>query len=127
MRSQQRPGSEIGIAGHTTDQFSNPRSGPRRLRLLLGSMLGRAVLDAASSAADLPDVVPHSLRPTAASLAISAGANIKVVQRMLGHKTATPTLDLYGHLFDEDLDPVAAALNVKARAVADELRTFEAG
>ncbi|MEV0059280.1 tyrosine-type recombinase/integrase [Nocardia sp. NPDC050718] len=50
-------------------------------------------------------MVPHSLRHTAASLAISAGANIKVVQRMLGHKTATLTLDLYGHLFDEDLDP----------------------
>ncbi|MFD8103391.1 tyrosine-type recombinase/integrase [Nocardia fluminea] len=89
-------------------------------------MLGRAVLDAASSAVDLPGVVPHSLRHTAASLAISAGANIKVVQRMLGPKTATLTLDLYGHLFDEDLDPVAAALDVKARAVADELRTFEA-
>ncbi|MFC9876828.1 tyrosine-type recombinase/integrase [Nocardia salmonicida] len=72
-------------------------------------------------------VVTHSLRRTAASLAISAGANIKVVQRMLGHKTATLTLDLYGHLFDEDLDPVAAALDVKARTVADELRTFEAG
>jgi hypothetical protein len=38
----------------------------------------------------------------------------------------TLTLDLYGHLFDEDLDPVAAALDVKARAVADELRTLEA-
>ncbi len=86
----------------------------------------RWVLDTASSAVNLPGVVPHSLRHKAASLAISAGANIKVVQRMLGHKTATLTLDLYGHLFDEDLDPVAAALDVKARAVADELRTFEA-
>ncbi|MEV6221834.1 tyrosine-type recombinase/integrase [Nocardia fluminea] len=87
----------------------------------------RWVLDAASAAVKISGVVPHSLRHTAASLAISAGANIKVVQRMLGHKTATLTLDLYGHLFDEDLDPVAAALDVKARAVADELRTFEAG
>ncbi|WP_373283911.1 tyrosine-type recombinase/integrase [Nocardia exalbida] len=36
----------------------------------------------------------HGLRHTAASLAISVGANIKIVQKMLGHKTATLTLDL---------------------------------
>ncbi|MEV6363216.1 hypothetical protein [Nocardia asteroides] len=62
----------------------------------------------------------------AASLAISAGANVKVVQRVLGHKTATLTLDLYGHLFGEDLDPVAAALDLEARAAADFLRTEQA-
>ncbi|MEU5405658.1 tyrosine-type recombinase/integrase [Nocardia asteroides] len=86
----------------------------------------RWAFDAAAEAVGLAGIVPHSLRHTAASLAISAGANIKVVQRMLGHKTATLTLDLYGHLFDEDLDPVAAALDVRARAVADELRTEQA-
>jgi integrase len=41
----------------------------------------------------------HDLRHTCASLAISSGANIKVVQRLLGQKTATLTLDRYGHLF----------------------------
>lgn len=44
-----------------------------------------------------------------ASLAISSGANAKVVQRLLGHKTAVLTLDRYGHLFPDDLDAVAAA------------------
>jgi hypothetical protein len=34
------------------------------------------------------------VRPTAASLAIAAGANIKVVQMMRAHKSATLTLDL---------------------------------
>ncbi|MGO4229103.1 tyrosine-type recombinase/integrase [Arthrobacter sp. YAF34] len=33
-------------------------------------------------------MTPHDLRHTAASLAISAGANIKVLQRMLGHASA---------------------------------------
>jgi len=33
----------------------------------------------------VPAVTAHALRHTAASLAISAGANVKVVQRMLGH------------------------------------------
>ncbi len=35
----------------------------------------------------------HDLRHTAASLAVSAGANVKAVQRMLGHAKASMTLD----------------------------------
>ena len=32
---------------------------------------------------------PHELRHTAASPAIASGADVKVVQQMLGHKSAT--------------------------------------
>jgi integrase len=64
----------------------------------------------------------HDLRHTCASLAISAGANVKVVQRLLGHKTATLTLDRYGHLFPDDLDAVADAFE----SAADALRTMTA-
>jgi integrase len=59
----------------------------------------------------------HDLRHTAASLAISAGANVKAVQRMLGHASAAMTLDVYADLFDEDLGHVADALT-KARSDA---------
>lgn len=58
-----------------------------------------------------PKVSPHSLRHTAASLAISAGANVKAVQRMLGHASAAMTLDVYSDLFDDDLNAVADALD----------------
>jgi len=58
-----------------------------------------------------PTITPHDLRHTAASLAISAGANPKVVQRMLGHSSAAMTLDTYADLFDEDLDGVAQAMD----------------
>lgn len=54
---------------------------------------------------------PHELRHTAASLAIASGADVKVVQQMLGHKSATMTLDQYGHLFGDRLDVVADALD----------------
>jgi hypothetical protein len=40
-----------------------------------------------------------------------------VVQQMLGHKSATMTLDLYGHLFPDRLDTVADAMDA-ARTVA---------
>ncbi len=65
----------------------------------------------------------HDLRHTCASLAISARANVKVVQKLLGHKTAVLTLDRYGHLFPDDLDAVAVAFDAAAQITADDLRT----
>lgn len=66
--------------------------------------------------ANIPRITPHDLRHTAASLAISAGANAKAVQRMLGHKSAAMTLDTYSGLFEDDLDSVARALNAAGEA-----------
>lgn len=65
-----------------------------------------------------PDITPHDLRHTAASLAISAGANPKLVQRMLGHASAAMTLDTYADLFDDDLESVSERLDhTRAAAV----------
>jgi integrase len=58
-------------------------------------------------------ITPHDLRHTAASLAVSAGANVKAVQKMLGHKSAAMTLDVYADLFDRDADAVADAHDVR--------------
>jgi integrase len=44
----------------------------------------RDVFDRAAADAGLQGVTPHELRHTAASLAVSAGANVKAVQQMLG-------------------------------------------
>jgi len=71
----------------------------------------RAVKRIQRSDPSFPRVTPHDLRHTAASLAISAGANVKAIQRMLGHASAAMTLDVYADLFDDDLDAVAVALN----------------
>lgn len=72
---------------------------------------------------DFPRITPHDLRHAAASLAISAGANVKAVQRMLGHSSAVMTLDTYADLFEDDLDSVAEALSdayARSNAVATE-------
>jgi integrase len=60
-----------------------------------------------------PRVTAHDLRHTYASLAISSGANVLVVQRQLGHRSAAITLDVYADLFDADLDSVAQAFDEK--------------
>jgi integrase len=55
---------------------------------------------------------------TAASLAISSGANVKAVQRILGHALAAMTLDTYADLFEDHLDEVATRLNAAMQLVA---------
>lgn len=62
-----------------------------------GSMLRvqnwrRDGFNAATVTVGVPGLTPHELCHTAASLAIRSGASIKVVQAMLGHKSATVTL-----------------------------------
>jgi len=57
------------------------------------------------------DLRIHDLRHTCASLMISAGASVKAVQMALGHSTALITLTTYTHLYDEDLEAVADALD----------------
>jgi integrase len=82
----------------------------------------RREFDKACAEVGIDGLVPHGLRHTTASLAISAGANVKVVQRMLGHATAAMTLDRYGHLLDDDLSGVADALSTAIDSVAVSLR-----
>lgn len=107
------------VAGRGKDDFvfCAPQGGVLRIRNFRRAGFEPAVRDAG-----FEGLTPHSLRHTAASLAIAAGANVKVVQTMLGHKSATMTLDLYGHLFADQLDEVADAMD-SARAAADFLRT----
>jgi integrase len=57
----------------------------------------------ATSAVGVPGFRVHDLRHTAASVWLGAGADPKVVQRVLGHATAAMTMDLYGHMVDANL------------------------
>lgn len=57
----------------------------------------------------------HDLRHTCASLAIAAGADVKVLQRMLGHASAALTLDRYGQLMPGQARSVADRLDKMAR------------
>ena len=87
----------------------------KRTRVSAGS---RSWFKTALKNSGIDPMTLHDLRHTAASLAISSGANVKAIQRMLGHASAAMTLDIYADLFDDDLDAVAEALNL-AKAAAD--------
>jgi integrase len=62
-------------------------------------------------AAHVPHVGVHALRHSAAAALIASGASPKAVQTILGHGSAAYTLTVYGHMFDADLDDVAARLD----------------
>jgi site-specific recombinase XerD len=111
------------VVGKALDDFvfAAPRGGLLRLQ-----NFRHHVFDPAVRALGLDGLTPHGLRHTAASLAITSGADVKVVQQMLGHASATMTLDLYGHLYGDRLDEVADrldALRTARRTLADSLRT----
>lgn len=91
--------------------FQAPRGGVLRVR-----NFRRNTFDPAVSKIGPAGFHPHELRHTAASLAIASGADVKVVQMMLGHKTATMTLDLYGHLFPDRMDDLADRMDSAACA-----------
>ena len=69
----------------------------------------------AVTAAGVAPLRLHDLRHTCASLAIAAGADVKVLQRMLGHASAALTLDRYGHLLPGQARSVADRLDEMAR------------
>ena len=91
--------------------WSSPAGGFLRPGHSSQGWFARAVQRTMAADASFRRLTPHDLRHTAASLAISAGANVKVVQRMLGHKSAKVTLDTYAALFPDDLDNVTSALS----------------
>jgi integrase len=100
--------------------FSSPNGEPIRL-----ANWRQRVWDPAVAAAGLTGLTPHDLRHTAASLAIASGASVKHIQRMLGHKDAAMTLNVYASLFEDDLDYVsdrldAALLEAAAASVRPE-------
>lgn len=108
-----------------SDVFQTPAGGVLRSGNWTSRVLRPAVV-AVNTPADGEDVrddlIPtglriHDLRHTAASVAIRAGANVKALQRMLGHESATMTLDVYAGLWDDDLRDLGASVNAAAYPV----------
>lgn len=86
---------------------------PGKSAIREGERVGVKWWERALDTAGVEWMTPHDLRHTAASLAVSAGASVKAVQSMLGHKSAAMTLDIYADLFDGDLDDVAVRMDAQ--------------
>jgi hypothetical protein len=71
---------------------------------LTRSRFGEAWRDAVEGAGLPAGTTYHDLRHFYASLLIDHGESVKVVQRRLGHASATETLDTYSHLWPDSED-----------------------
>lgn len=91
--------------------FEAPGKPGRMIREYGNASSGDGWLVTARKAAGIGErLTIHDLRHTAASLMVHAGANVKAVQRQLGHASAAMTLDIYADLFDDDLDALSSAM-----------------
>ncbi|WP_430869147.1 tyrosine-type recombinase/integrase [Demequina aurantiaca] len=79
------------------------------------------VFDLCKREAGLDDIglTPHKLRHTAASMAIAAGADVKLVQQMLGHADSSETLNTYAHLWPDKIHEVSSVLDAARRWALD--------
>jgi len=104
-----------GYAGQRPDGFVfvSPAGGP----VDLNNFRDRVWRPAIAKAGVAPLRI-HDMRHTCASLAIAAGADVKVVQNLLGHASAAMTLDRYGHLMPGRSEAVADRLDALVHAAA---------
>lgn len=87
--------------------FSAPDGGYLRN----GNWRHRSGWTSALKANGLEGTTPHDLRRTFGSLARRAGADLRYIQRAMGHESITTTARIYAHLYDDELDEIAAALD----------------
>ena len=112
----------VQVPGDDPDRWLFPGTGEHPLHQNSVGYLWRKV----RAAADV-DYRLHDLRHFYASGLIAAGWDVVTVQRAMGHKSATVTLNTYGHRWPKAEDrtrKAAAALFANAVSItADQLRT----
>jgi integrase len=92
--------------------FTTPEGRALDLNQVYGSTPRVRWFRKAAREAGLSDEISlHDLRHFYASLLIRNGANVKLVQARLGHKSATETLDTYGHLWPDADEQTRNILN----------------
>lgn len=95
--------------GHETAVFLN-RYGQRLDRKAVGRLLDKYVKEA-NLPPKMKKISPHKLRHTLATLLLSSGANLRVVQEILGH-SSIQTTQIYTHVVSEEKDEALDRLDV---------------
>ena len=68
----------------------------------------------------IPDLHPHKLRHTFASVAITAGADVASVSEKLGHSDKAVTLRMYTHANEESIRQASQIFRQALKKAAQE-------
>ena len=108
------------FVSHKTDKVTGLVTGSR----IIYSNFRNRIFKPAASLIGLPELLPHDLRRTAASLQVGFGAPHKVVQERLGHADIRTTLNLYaqatGEAHTDALRQMEETLNPPTSPSSDE-------
>lgn len=86
--------------------FLTPQGSPLR-----NSNFAKRIFKPALKRLDLPDIRIHDLRHTTVSLAKSFGGDIFDVKNQVGHSDIRTTINIYGHIFEEDSISIAKKMD----------------
>jgi integrase len=116
---------QLYAAGQGTFWTENNLVFPNNLGGIITNTVPGMVLKKLVKGTDFPNIHPHTLRHTFASILISRGADVKTVQTILGHSSAAMTLDRYAHAFaTATAAAVVSAGDAIAGGGADASRRF---
>jgi integrase len=91
-------------------EWSDPDKFTDKKRLSVASEEAAKLEEVIRAGGRLPDLSPHDLRHTAATLMLRRGMPVEVVSRILGHAKVSLTLDIYRHVLDSETKSVMVDL-----------------
>jgi len=89
----------------------DPRSGKIMRHHVLESGFQKAVKTAVGKAGILKRATVHTMRHSYATHLLENGVNIRMVQKLMGHKDVKTT-EIYTHVMDKDIDAVQSPLDM---------------
>ena len=98
-------------ASDNRDRDLVPVASPRGSRLSLENCKRSVRWRSAVTEIGREELRVHDLRHTYASLSRRAGADLRLLQKAMGHASITVTAHTYADLFDDELDNIAVALD----------------